>query len=192
ELRSRPHFRAPWWASRYFRRHRHALELHTPGSVLELTDVEASDLAEPGNEVRQRRLLRRRDVPTALQATARRTGEHDRNLALVVLVAVAHARPVHDERMVEQRSIAVRSGTQLFHEIAEQRKVVRVDLGVLANGLWHVAMMRDDVMRFGHTDLRVTDAARLHALHERGHARNVRAPRERNQVVHHTHVLVVG
>ena len=117
--------------------------------------------------------------------------EHDRDHVLVVLVAVAHARPVHDERMIEQRAVAVRSRAQLLHEVAEQRKMVRVDLRVFGDARRDTTVVRDDVVRLGHADLRVADAARFDTVHERGHASDVGAPRERDQVVHHADVLVV-
>ena len=79
------------------------------------------------------------------------------------------------------------------HEVAEQRKMVRVDLRVLGDScVGDAAVMRDDVVRLGHADLRVADAARFDALHEGGHASDVGSPRERDEVVHHANVLFVS
>ena len=93
--------------------------------------------------------------------------------------------------MIEQRPVAVRRGSQLLYEVAEQREMVRIDLAVLGDRVGDVPVVRDDVMRLGHADLRVADAARFDTFHERGHTSDVGSPRERDQVVHHAHVLVV-
>ena len=67
-------------------------------------------------------------------------------------VAVAHAAAVEDQRVIEQRAVAVRRGLQLLEEVGEQLRVIGVDPGLLRDQLRVVAVMRHGVVLLGHAD----------------------------------------
>src|SRR5262249_8898940 len=67
------------------------------------------------------------EMPAALNESA--TPAHDRNgqIPWHVRVAVAHARAINDERIVQERAVSVGSRLHLFDEMGEQFHMVRVD-----------------------------------------------------------------
>ena len=64
-------------------------------------------------QVGHRRVLRVADVPPALQPARGAAREDDRQVGVVVRVAVAHPAAVEHQRVVEQRAVAVGRGLQL-------------------------------------------------------------------------------
>ena len=72
-----------------------------------------------------------------------------------VLIRIAHAAAVEDQRVIEQRAVAVGRRVQLLQELGEQLDVVGVDLGDLGDVLRVVAVVRDRMVLLGDADLRV-------------------------------------
>ena len=140
--------------------------------------------------VGQRRALRQPDVPVAPQRPGPGAGHDDRQVERVVRVAVAHAGPVDDHRLIEQRPVAVRRRPQLLQEAPEDLHVERVDLGQLDQLLLAVAVVRDGVVRLRDPDLGVGAHALLAADQEGADAGQVGLPGDQHQVEHQVGVLL--
>ena len=78
-----------------------------------------SHLVQQGQmQVRERCRFLVPDVPRAFEPAGRAAGDHDREIDVIVNVGIAHAAAVQKQRMVEQRSVAVRRGFQLSRKYA--------------------------------------------------------------------------
>jgi hypothetical protein len=109
---------------------------------------------------------------------------------VIVLVAVAHAAAVKDERVIEQRAVAVGRRLQLVEEVGQHLHVIAVDDREAIHLRARVGVMRRDVEALAHAALRIYGQARVARVHHRRDARDFRAERQRLQVVHHLEVLV--
>ena len=117
-------------------------------------------------------------------------GEHDRQRAEVVLVAVAQRAAVQHERVIEQRAVAVRRLLQLVDEVGELRHVVRVQLREAIHVAAIVRVVRQVVERIADGRLREDGRAQLAREHQRRHARDVRLQRDHLQVHQQLEVLL--
>ena len=115
--------------------------------------------------------------------------DDNRQVQVIVHIRVAHAAAEHDDRVIEQRAVAVGRGLQLLEVIGEQRHVIGVDLRQLLQLLRIVAVMRRRVVRLGHADLRIGARADFARHLERDDARHVGLQREHLQVEHQLDVL---
>ena len=88
-----------------------------------------------------RRLRRILDVAAARESAARTARQHCRQLRVRMKVAVADAAAVHEQRVIQQRAIAVRRRLEPIQEIREQAHVIRIDLRVPGDFVWHVAVV---------------------------------------------------
>ena len=129
------------------------------------------------------------DVAPPRELPRRAAEEHDRQVVGRVGVAVAHARAVHQDHVVEQRAVAVGRRPQLLDEAGEEADVIAVDLGQLAQRLAHPAVVRQRVVGVGHLDLRIGAAAQLVPAHERRDPGAVGLVGQELQVVHQPGVL---
>ena len=107
-------------------------------------------------------------------------------------VAVAHVAAVQDQRMIQQRAVAVLGGVQLLQELGEQREVIILDLHQLLDLVRAVLVVRRGVMAVGNAHLRIGPVADLARHHEGEHAADVGLIRERQKIVHDPDVLFVG
>src|SRR5438094_387137 len=139
-------------------------------------------------QVADRRARRQLDVTMAF-ADAAANGE-DRQRIAGVLVRVAHAAAIEDERVVEERTVAVRRVLQRVEELREELDVVRIDLHDFRDVRRVVAVVRDGVVLLADANLRIRPLAQLAIAHEREDARQIAAIRERQQVVHQRQMLV--
>src|SRR6185503_19840566 len=101
-------------------------------AVAEPVPFHADLLKQRQVEIRDRRALRQHDMPATEPHLAVTAADHDVRLRVVVVsIAVAHVRSVHEDRMIEQRSLTV---WRLRHLLDEARKLLEVpglDLGQL-------------------------------------------------------------
>src|SRR5688500_499110 len=129
-------------------------------------------------------------MPSALEAAGGSADHDGRQWAVRVPIAVAEARAVENNGVVEQRSLSVHGSTQLFEECGEERRVMHLDLGALLELLGVVLVVRDLVMRIRDAELRIRARALLASVHERGDAREIALKRERLQVIQQPHMVV--
>ena len=66
-------------------------------------------------------------MPASAERTASAADEGQRQGEVVVRVAVAHVAAVEDDRLIEDRTLAVRRGGQVANEPCEQPRVMTLD-----------------------------------------------------------------
>ena len=66
-------------------------------------------------------------MTAALQLTRSAAGQEDRQRIVIVLVAVAQGAAIENQRMIEQRAVAVGRRLQLFEEVGQDIHVVAVE-----------------------------------------------------------------
>ena len=84
----------------------------------------AEEIQQRELQVRQRRVLRIDEMTAALERAAAAADEQRRERTVRVTVAVADARTIKNDHVVEQRAVAVRRVPQLLQIIREQLQVV--------------------------------------------------------------------
>ena len=109
---------------------------------------------------------------------------------MAVLVGVPHVAAPHDQRVVEQRAVAIRRLRQLLDEVREALHVVEVDLRPVLAPLRVLAVVRARVVRRPHAGLGIRAQADVAGDHQRRHARDVALERERLQIEVQLDVLV--
>src|SRR5450432_3444135 len=115
---------------------------------------------------------------TAALELAGSTGDKDRKVDVVMLVAVAHSAAVKVERVVEQRAVAFRNGLELLQEVREERDVKFVDPGYLREHFGVAVVVRERMVRFGDSYLGIGPVAGFTGQLERNHARHVALQRQ--------------
>ena len=116
--------------------------------------------------------------------------QHARQVRVLVQVAVAHAAAVDEQALIEQRAVAVGRRAHLLGEVAEQRHVIGVDLGLLLDQARVVAVVRSGMMLIRHADVRIRPVADLARENHAEDARRVGLEREQLQVEHELRVVV--
>ena len=107
-----------------------------------------------------------------------------------MLVAVAHVRSVHEDRVIQQRAVAVFGRGHLLQEIGEALHVPSLDLRNLGNPLRLIGVVRNGMERIGHTHV-VVGLVRAFSRHQvRGDASNIRLVGDREQIEHEINLLV--
>src|SRR4029453_4964582 len=101
------------------------------------------------------------------------TDRHQRQWIWTVYVCIAHPAAIEDQRVIEQRPVAVWRSAQLLGTLREHSKVPGVEDRVLHLHVRLLAMVRDRVMRLGDADIRIALHAGLAGHHEREHASEV-------------------
>ena len=113
-----------------------------------------------------------------------------RNRPVAVLVAVAHVRSVHEDRVIQHRAVAVFRRRHLLQEFGEALHVPGLDLRNLGNSLRLVGMVGNGMERIGHPNV-VVGLVRAFSHHEvRGDTGNVRLVRDRDQIEHEINLFV--
>ena len=89
-----------------------------------------------------------------------RTAAEDcqRQIHVRVDVRVAEPGAVEQQRVIEQRAVAVGRRSQLLEERREQLRLIGVHLGELRDLLRIVAVVREPVVRLGDADFRIGPA----------------------------------
>ena len=124
------------------------------------------------------------------EPAAKLAGQQARQVRMTVQVAVAHATPVQNEAVVEQRAVAVLDRLHLLQEVAEQFDVVGVDLRLLLDQFGLAPVVRDGMVPLGHADLRERQRTEFAAHDHAGDARHVGLVCQHLQVEHHPGVFV--
>ena len=94
----------------------HYRSVNSPVLSPSLSTVTSTFVEHRDAEIHERRVFRIPDVPAALQLTAGVAGEDDRQLERRVAIAVAHAGAVDEQRVIEQRAVAVGGVAHLLEQ----------------------------------------------------------------------------
>ena len=54
-------------------------------------------------------------------------GDQHRKVAVIVAIAIAQAAAIHDERVIEQRAVAIRRGLETAKKIGQLLHVINID-----------------------------------------------------------------
>ncbi len=92
---------------------------------------------------------------------------------MIVQIAVAHVASIQQQRVIQQRAVAIRNRRQLVQIIRKHRDVIILNARQRLNLLRVVLMMRGGVVRIGRVHLRVGSLAEFARHHEGGYARDV-------------------
>ena len=104
-------------------------------------------------------------------------------------VGLAHPAAEQDQRMIQQRAVAVRRLTESLEELGEQRHVVGVDLHEVLDVLRELEVMRHRVVRLGDAQVGIRDHAGVLRQHEAQDARDVGLVGQRRQLEHQACML---
>ena len=159
-------------------------------AVAEFVHRNADFVEQCDVKIGQRRAFRVNQMASAFEAAGASAHDHGREWAVRVAIAVAEPRAVKDDRVVEQRSLAVARPLQSFEERREQRRVMYLDLRALLELFGIVLVVRNLMMRIRDAELRIRASALLAPVHERGDPRQIALEREHLEVVEQPHVLV--
>jgi hypothetical protein len=108
-------------------------------------------------------------MAAALDRSGAPTHNNRGERAVSMPIAVADAAAKQEDRMIEQRAVAVRCGSKFLEVIREQRHVIGLDLGALLHLLRLVLVMSQRMMGFGNANLRIRPSILLSAIHEGSH-----------------------
>ena len=86
-----------------------------------------------------------RDMAVAFQLSVGAADQDVRHVVVLVLVRVAHVGAVQNQRVIQQRAVAVRNRPQLLAKYAERRHVIAVESRVSLDLRRIVLMMRSAV-----------------------------------------------
>src|SRR5262245_64758647 len=120
-------------------------------------------------------------MATALESAASTADHECRQRTMCMTVAVADARAIQNDHVVEQRAIAVGSVAQLLQIIREEFQMVLLNLSALLHLDRIVLMMRQRMMRLRNADLWIRPRALLAPVHECDDAGDVRRIRDKLQ-----------
>ena len=84
-------------------------------------------------------------MPAALKLTRRAADQNVRHIVMQVLVGIAHVGAVENQRMIQQRAVAVGRVLQLVDEIRQALHVILVDVRVTLDVLRIFGVMRSPV-----------------------------------------------
>src|SRR6266566_2778017 len=130
-------------------------------------------------------------MAATFELPGRSTNQEVRNVVMKVLIGIAHVRAVKDERMVEQRAVAVRSALHLVDEIRKALHVVLVELGVLRDTFRILGMMRATVeTQGGNVARRICTAGEVAGIQDRRNPCDVALEGQYLQVKVQLHVFI--
>src|SRR5215469_2001793 len=129
-------------------------------------------------------------MPSAFQVAAATADDCYRKVDWRVVIAVSHSRSVHENRMIQQRTISVLRILQLLDEMRVDGHVIRIDLRVLLDQMRLILMVRYRVMPFRHADPRIRAVARLARDLHAAHTSDVALIGQVQQVHEQLHVLI--
>src|SRR5262249_42026240 len=141
-------------------------------------------------DVRQRCHIGQLDVLSADQFAAASPDEDGRKRISVVLVAVRHIRSVQEDRVVEQRSLAVANGGELAQKLAKSIHVPCLNFHQLFDSSEIVGMVRDRVKRIGDADMVVGSVGSFRHHHVRNYASQICAISQRDQLEEKLHLFI--
>src|SRR5262249_54312846 len=161
-----------------------------PSAVAQALHMRNIGLVQHGEEqIGHWRPLGILDVTSALDPVDAAGDQQERQVGIEVQIGVAQRSAVHDHRVIEQRTVAVRRGAQLVEVISQHLRMEDVDLDGLLDLLRVALVMRAGMMGIAKSDLRIGAAAHLMAHHERDDARHVGLPGQNHEIGHQLEVL---
>src|SRR6185437_8241072 len=86
-----------------------------------------------------------------LHSAAAATGQEDRQVIVIMTIAIADAAADHHHAVVEQRAFAFLGVLELLNEAGDLRHVEAIDFADGVNLVLVVAVVRHSVMAVGHT-----------------------------------------
>ena len=121
-----------------------------------------------------------------------------RHVVVVVLIRVTHIGAVHDQRVIQQRAVAIRDRPELLREVRHGGDVIPVDVRVAPHFCRVVLVVRlameapaGAAVREQRTPRKgVRAACEIPRAEHRGHAGDVRLERQREHVEMQLDVLV--
>ena len=116
-------------------------------AVGEGVETDADFFEQREVEIGQRRGFGIFDVTAALDPAGAAAGDDNRQIDVVVHVRIAHAAAVQNQRVIQQRPLAIRRRVETLQELAEQLHVVGVDPGVGRDPVGVVGVVRQHVVR---------------------------------------------
>ena len=141
-------------------------------------------------QIGNRSRFRQFDMPPARHRAGAAADKDVGQRVSVVPVAVGHVRAVHEERVVEQRPLAVGNRGHLADKIGKALHVPGLDPNQFLDSSQIVGMMRHRVERIGNADV-VVRAVGAFGDHEvRSHARQIGLIGQRDQVEEQPDLLV--
>src|SRR5689334_17666541 len=84
-----------------------------PGAVSDAVTMNSEVRKQGQMQIRQRRLFRIFDMPSAFEGARASARKDQRNIPRIVCVLFAHSRSIDQGRVIQQRAIAVRSRPHL-------------------------------------------------------------------------------
>ena len=132
-------------------------------------------------------------MAAGLEGAAGISGEDDRQVIVVVAVAIGDAAAVYDHRVVEQAlAVHVLGGFQPLEEVGELLHVEEVDLGDLLEVFLLPLVVGDVVVAVGDADLLEAAVAAVVGEHQRGDAGGVGLESQHHHVHQQAEVLLVA
>src|SRR5262245_18163761 len=129
-----------------------ASNLKDSGTVTEPLGSNVHTLQQRQEQVCQRRVRWDADVASTLEGAIAATDYRDGQIIVRVPVAVGEATAVQDQRPVQQRAVAVPRAGELCQEVGKQHHVMRIDAREPLQGRGLVAVVREQMVRFGYAD----------------------------------------
>ena len=128
-------------------------------------------------------------MTAALEVAAAAAHDRQGQVDVRVGVTVRQTRAIEQQGVVQQRTVAVRRRPELVQEVAEEFRLVGIELGIPVHLLGSVTMVRQRVMGIVDANLRIRAAAHLPAIHEREDAGDVGLVGQPLQVEHKLDVV---
>src|SRR5579884_1381510 len=120
--------------------------LQTACAVADGLGMNAHTVEQGEEQVRHRGSVRVVQMTPRFDRARALAGQQDRQVVMVVAVAIADARAVDDHRIIEQRTLALADGLHLFQQVGQLGDMEAVDLADLVLFLLVPAMMGKVVM----------------------------------------------
>src|SRR5690348_263763 len=102
-------------------------------------------------------------MPAPLDGSCAASNKDGGKRAVRMPIAVADTTAEQQDRVIEQRAVAVRSGSEFFEVSRKQRHMIGLDLCALIHLFRLVLMMRQRMMRFRNANLWIRSSILLSA-----------------------------
>src|SRR5579872_5175281 len=129
-------------------------------------------------------------MAVALEASTGAAYQDVRNVVVQVLVGVAHVGAVEDQRVIQQRAVAVRRLLHLVGQVRQAGDVIASDLGVVGDALGVFGVVRSSVETAGGAAQRVRASGQVAGVEHRSDAGDVGLVSQQQQIRMQLDVLV--
>src|SRR5262249_54468756 len=135
-------------------------------AVPDLIRVDVELFQQTDVQIRERCIFGVLNVTSAFEFAAPAPYQHDGQVSGIVRIAIAHTRAKNQLRLIKEETVSIGSGPHLFYEIRKLRGMEQIDFGQLREPLGISLMVRNRMMRIGHSGFRVGPAAEFMGEHE--------------------------